>query len=115
MLTLQEIVSRSKRIVFFGGAGVSTASGIPDFRGADGLYGEEWEGLTPEMILSQSFFYLHTERFFEFYRAKMLHPQARPNAAHRKLFELEQAGRLRGVVTQNIDGFTPRRRQPAGV
>lgn len=102
---LQEIVDRSKRIVFFGGAGVSTASGIPDFRGADGLYGEAWEGLTPEMILSRSFFYLHPEQFFAFYRARMLHPDARPNAAHRKLFELEKAGKLRGVVTQNIDGL----------
>ena len=102
---LQRIVDRSKRIVFFGGAGVSTASGIPDFRSAGGLYGEEWEGLSPEMILSQSFFYLHPERFFEFYRAKLLHPEAKPNAAHRKLFQLERAGKLRGIVTQNIDGL----------
>ena len=105
METLQQIIDRAKRIVFFGGAGVSTASGIPDFRGAGGLYGEEWAGLTPEMILSQSFFYLHPDRFFEFYRAKMIYPEARPNAAHRKLFELERAEKLRGVVTQNIDGL----------
>ena len=102
---LQDIVDRARRIVFFGGAGVSTASGIPDFRGSGGLYGEAWEGLTPEMILSQSFFYLHPERFFEYYRARLLHPEARPNACHVRLYELEKAGRLRGVVTQNIDGL----------
>jgi len=110
MAALQQIIDRSKRIVFFGGAGVSTASGIPDFRSANGLYcrdfeGGEFDGLTPEMILSQSFFYLDPERFFAFYRRYMLHPEARPNAAHRKLFELEQADRLRGIVTQNIDGL----------
>lgn len=105
MKTLQEIVNRGRRIVFFGGAGVSTASGIPDFRGEDGLYRERYGELTPEMMLSQSFFYLHPDRFFEFYRAHMLHSEARPNAAHRKLYELERAGKLRGVVTQNIDGL----------
>ncbi len=105
METLQAMVDRAKRIVFFGGAGVSTASGIPDFRGEDGLYRQRFGDLTPEMMLSQSFFYLHPEQFFEFYRAFMLHPQARPNAAHRKLYELEKAGKLRGVVTQNIDGL----------
>ena len=102
---LQEIVDRSRRLVFFGGAGVSTASGIPDFRGQEGLYRQRFGDLTPEMILSQSFFYLHPETFFDFYRRCLLHPDARPNAAHRKLFELERAGRLRGVVTQNIDGL----------
>ena len=105
MRTLQELVDRARRIVFFGGAGVSTASGIPDFRGADGLYRQKYGDLTPEMMLSASFFYLHPDIFFEFYRAHMLHPQARPNAAHRKLFELERAGKLRGIVTQNIDGL----------
>ena len=105
MRTLQEMVNRAKRIVVFGGAGVSTASGIPDFRGADGLYRQKYGDLTPEMMLSASFFYLHPETFFEFYRAHMLHPEARPNAAHRKLFELERAGKLRGIVTQNIDGL----------
>lgn len=105
MKTLQQIVDRAQRIVFFGGAGVSTASGIPDFRSADGLFSERFDGLTPEMMLSESFFYLHPERFFEFYRAHMLHPEARPNAAHRKLFELERAKKLRGIVTQNIDGL----------
>ena len=88
--TLTSLIAASKRIVFFGGAGVSTASGIPDFRGAGGLYGEEWEGLSPEMILSQSFFYLNPEKFFEFYRRFMLHPEAEPNAAHRALNALEK-------------------------
>ena len=101
----QRIIDRSKRIVFFGGAGVSTASGIPDFRSADGLYAGEEEDLPPEMILSRSFFYLHPETFFDYYRRHLLHPEAKPNAAHRKLFELEQADRLRGIVTQNIDGL----------
>ena len=102
---LQKIVDGSRRIVFFGGAGVSTASGIPDFRSADGLYSGEFEGLTPEMILSQSFFYLDPERFFRFYRRFMLHPEARPNAAHRALYRLEKEDKLRGIVTQNIDGL----------
>ena len=105
MQELQRIIDCSRRIVCFTGAGVSTASGIPDFRGEGGLYGEEWEGLSPEMILSRSFFYLHPAKFFEFYRSHMLYPDAEPNAAHRKLYELEAAGRLRGVVTQNIDGL----------
>ena len=102
---LQEIVDRSRRIVFFGGAGVSTASGIPDFRSAEGLYAEEEDGLSPEMILSKTFFYLQPERFFDYYRKHLLYPDAKPNAAHRKLFELEQADRLRGIVTQNVDGL----------
>lgn len=101
----QEIVDRSRRIVFFGGAGVSTASGIPDFRSADGLYAEDEEGISPEMILSKSFFYLQPEKFFAWYRKHMLYPEAKPNAAHRKLYELEQADKLRGIVTQNVDGL----------
>ena len=101
----QEIVNRSKRIVFFGGAGVSTASGIPDFRSPEGLYAGEEEGLSPEMILSKTFFYLQPERFFDYYRSHLLYPEAKPNAAHRKLFLLEQADRLRGIVTQNVDGL----------
>lgn len=105
MRTLQEIVDRARRIVFFGGAGVSTASGIPDFRGKEGLYAQRYGDLTPEMMLSASFFYLHPDLFFDFYRAHMLHPDARPNAAHRKLYELERAGKLSGLVTQNIDGL----------
>ena len=100
-----KILAGSRRIVFFGGAGVSTASGIPDFRSADGLYAEEFRGLSPEMILSKSFFYLQPEIFFSFWRKYMVHPEARPNAAHRFLYELEKQDRLRGIVTQNIDGL----------
>ncbi len=102
---LQEILDRSRRVVFFGGAGVSTASGIPDFRSASGLYATPFGDLSPEMILSRSFFYLHPEIFFDFWRKRMLHPEARPNAAHRFLAELEKRDRLRGIVTQNIDGL----------
>lgn len=105
MKAFQEIMDRSRRIVFFGGAGVSTASGIPDFRSEAGLYAQEEDGLSPEMILSKSFFFLQTERFFDYYRKHLLYPQAKPNAAHRKLLELEQQDRLRGIVTQNIDGL----------
>ena len=105
MDALQQIVDRSRRIVFFGGAGVSTASGIPDFRSAEGLYAGEEDGVSPEMILSKTFFYLQPERFFDYYRKHLLYPDAKPNAAHRKLFELEQADRLRGIVTQNVDGL----------
>ncbi|MBP3427651.1 MAG: NAD-dependent protein deacylase [Clostridia bacterium] len=105
MKTLQEIVDRSKRIVFFGGAGVSVASGIPDFRSADGLFAKRFGGLTPEMMLSESCFYLHPDRFYEFYRAYMIHPDAQPNAAHRALARLEAAGKLGGLITQNIDGL----------
>ena len=102
----REIIDTSKRIVFFGGAGVSTASGIPDFRSANGLYKEDdGKGLSPEMILSRSFFYLHPEAFFNFYRKHMLYPNAKPNAAHRYLYELEARDQLRGIVTQNIDGL----------
>ena len=102
---LRDIIARSKRIVFFGGAGVSTASGIPDFRSSSGLYSGEFHGLSPEMILSKSFFYLHPEIFFDFWHKYMLHPDAEPNAAHRFLFDLEKQDKLRGIVTQNIDGL----------
>lgn len=105
MKTLQQIVDRAKRIVFFGGAGVSTASGIPDFRSEDGLFRARFGELTPEMMFSQSFFYLHPDRFYAFYRAYMLHPEAKPNAAHIALAALERAGKLSGLVTQNIDGL----------
>lgn len=105
MTALQSIVDRSRRIVFFGGAGVSTESGIPDFRSPNGLYAQQFGDLTPEMILSRSFFYLNPEKFFEFYRAYMLYPDARPNAAHRKLYQWEKQDKLRGIVTQNIDGL----------
>ena len=102
---LADILEHSRRIVFFGGAGVSTASGIPDFRSAKGLYANQEGSLSPEMILSRSFFYLQPELFFDFYRKHMLFPEARPNAAHRFLYELEKRDRLRGIVTQNIDGL----------
>ncbi len=103
MNDLRIILDASKRIVFFGGAGVSTASGIPDFRSENGRKG--CDGLTPEMILSKSFFYLETERFFDYYRTHMLYPDAKPNAVHRFLYELEKQDRLRGIVTQNVDGL----------
>ncbi len=103
--TLQKLIGVSERIVFFGGAGVSTGSGIPDFRSAKGLYAARYQGLTPEMILSKSFFYLHPDIFFAFYKEYMLFPDAEPNAAHKALFAMERAGRLRGIVTQNIDGL----------
>lgn len=101
---LQKIVDESDNIVFFGGAGVSTESGIPDFRSVDGLYNQKYD-YPPETILSHSFFERHTKEFFDFYRDKMLCLDAKPNAAHKKLAELEQAGKLRAVVTQNIDGL----------
>ena len=102
---LHEIIERSRRIVFFGGAGVSTASGIPDFRSEDGIFTEDTGGLPPEMLLSKTFFYLQPEVFFRFYRRHMLYPDAKPNAAHRYLYELEKRDKLRGIVTQNIDGL----------
>ena len=101
---LQQMIDGSRRIVFFGGAGVSTESGIPDFRSIDGLYHQKFD-YPPETILSHSFFISHTAEFFDFYRQKMICLTARPNAAHRKLAELEAAGRLSAVVTQNIDGL----------
>jgi len=103
-MTLQEIIDESRRIVFFGGAGVSTESGIPDFRSQDGLYHQRFD-YPPEEILSHSFFEKHTEYFYRFYREKLLVEGAEPNAAHRKLAELEKAGKLSAVVTQNIDGL----------
>ena len=101
---LQEIIDESKNIVFFGGAGVSTESGIPDFRSEDGLYHEKYS-YPPERIISHSFFLTKPEVFYCFYKEKMLCLDAEPNAAHRKLAELEQAGKLKAVVTQNIDGL----------
>ena len=101
---LQQMIDGSRRIVFFGGAGVSTESGIPDFRSVDGLYHQKFD-YPPETILSHSFFISHTAEFFDFYRQKMICLTARPNAAHRKLAELEAAGRLSAVVTQHIDGL----------
>ena len=101
---LKEWVEESQSIVFFGGAGVSTESGIPDFRSTGGLYQQEWK-YPPETILSHTFYESNPGEFFRFYRAKMLAPDAKPNAAHLKLAELEKEGRLKAVVTQNIDGL----------
>ena len=101
---LQKIIDTYDNIVFFGGAGVSTESGIPDFRSVDGLYHQQYD-YPPETILSHSFYRSHPEEFFRFYRNKMLFPKAQPNAAHKKLAELERAGKVRAVITQNIDGL----------
>ena len=101
---LQKIIDESSRIVFFGGAGVSTESGIPDFRSADGIYHQKYK-YSPEQVVSHSFFLKYPEAFYEFYRDKMMALDARPNSAHKKLAELENAGKLTAVVTQNIDGL----------
>lgn len=102
--TLKTWITESDNIVFFGGAGVSTESGIPDFRSTDGLYHQKFD-YPPETILSHTFFYQHPEYFFKFYREKMLPLDYQPNEAHKKLAALEQAGKLRAIVTQNIDGL----------
>ncbi len=104
MKSLQEIIDGAKRLVFFGGAGVSTESGIPDFRSVDGLYNQRY-AYPPETILSHSFFEVRPAEFFEFYRDKMLCPNAKPNKAHKWLAKFEETGRLTGIVTQNIDGL----------
>ena len=101
---LKELVDSSDNIVFFGGAGVSTESGIPDFRSTGGLYHQEWK-YPPEVILSHTFYESNPEEFFRFYRAKLLAPGVKPNAAHKKLAELEEKGKLKAIVTQNIDGL----------
>lgn len=103
-MDLQTIIDQSRRIVFFGGAGVSTESGIPDFRSVDGLYHQKYD-YPPEDILSHTFLTRFPEEFYRFYRDKMLPLDAQPNAAHLKLAELERAGRLTAVITQNIDGL----------
>ena len=100
----RKIINNSKRAVFFGGAGVSTESGIPDFRSQDGLYNQKY-AYPPEYILSATFFHTHTAEFFDFYREKMIFPSAKPNAAHFKLAQWEREGKLAAVVTQNIDGL----------
>ncbi len=108
MNALAELLVKSRRTVFFGGAGVSTESGIPDFRSADGLYRQGGSGLRrvpPEEILSATFFYAHTEEFYDFYRSKMIYPDAKPGKAHQALAALERMGRLSLVATQNIDGL----------
>ena len=101
---LRQWVAESDNMVFFGGAGVSTESGIPDFRSVDGLYHQKFQ-YPPETILSHSFYVRHKAEFYDFYRAKMLAPWAQPNAAHRKLAQWEQEGKLKAVITQNIDGL----------
>ena len=103
-MDLQEIIEESKNIVFFGGAGVSTESGIPDFRSVDGLYNQKYD-FPPEEIISHSFFIKNPEEFYRFYKDKMLFLDAEPNAAHKTLAKLEKAGKLSAVVTQNIDGL----------
>lgn len=101
---LQGWVKEARRMVFFGGAGVSTESGIPDFRGEDGLYRQRY-AYPPETIISHSFYVHHPEIFFDFYRNRMLYPNAQPNIVHRKLAQWEKEGKLLAVVTQNIDGL----------
>ena len=101
---LQEIVDRYENLVFFGGAGVSTESGIPDFRSVDGLYNQKYD-FPPETILSHTFFEAHPDEFYRFYHDKMLCLDAKPNAAHKKLTQWERDGRLKAVITQNIDGL----------
>lgn len=101
---LQEMIDESDRIVFFGGAGVSTESNIPDFRSSDGLYQEKYQ-YPPEQVVSHTFFVKKTELFYDFYKNKMMFLDAKPNPAHLKLAELEKAGKLTAVVTQNIDGL----------
>lgn len=103
-MTLQQIIDDSENIVFFGGAGVSTESGIPDFRSVDGLYNQKYD-YPPEEILSHTFFCNHTEYFYNFYRDKLICTDAEPNPAHLKLAKLEKSGKLSAVVTQNIDGL----------
>ena len=104
MNILRQMVDESNYIVFFGGAGVSTESGIKDYRSVDGLYSQRF-AYPPETMLSHSFYVAHTEEFYDFYRAKMLAPDARPNAAHLKLAEWERQGKLKAVITQNIDNL----------
>ena len=102
--TFREMISESDNVVFFGGAGVSTESGIPDFRSTSGLYNQKY-AFPPETILSHRFFMVNTAEFYKFYRERIVHLEAKPNAAHIKLAELEKAGKVKAVVTQNIDGL----------
>lgn len=101
---LKSIIFSSERIVFFGGAGVSTESGIPDYRSVDGLYNQRYKN-PPEIMLSHSFFVENPEEFFDFYKNKMMYLEAQPNHAHIFLAELEKQGKLTGIVTQNVDGL----------
>lgn len=101
---LKKLIDQSENIVFFGGAGVSTESGIPDFRSTDGLYNQKYD-YPPELMLSHEFFFEHTEEFYRFYRDKMLYPDVKPNKAHFALAKLESEGKLKAVITQNIDNL----------
>ena len=101
---LEQWITESDNVVFFGGAGVSTESGIPDFRSVDGLYNQQYD-YPPETIISHSFYRKNPEEFYRFYKNKMLFPDAQPNAAHKALAKLEQQGKVRAVITQNIDGL----------
>ena len=102
--TLQQMIDESRKVVFFGGAGVSTESNIPDFRSSDGLYQQKYK-YPPEQVVSHTFFVHHTEEFYEFYKECMMFLEARPNKAHLKLAQLEAAGKVTAVITQNIDGL----------
>ena len=103
---LQEIIEKNNNIVFFGGAGVSTESNIPDFRSANGLFNEKLnKSFTPEELVSHSFFFKHTEEFYKFYKDKLIYQNAKPNNAHIALAKLEEKGKLKGIITQNIDGL----------
>ena len=103
---LKKVIENSRRIAFLGGAGLSTESGIPDFRSADGIYKAQTAyGYPPEVLLSHDFFWRHTEVFYDYYRKFLLYPEAKPNKAHRALAKLEQEGKLTAVITQNIDGL----------
>ena len=107
MNALSEALQGARRIVFFGGAGVSVPSGIPDFRGENGLYAKEYDGLTAEMLLSHSFFCLHPDIFYDFYKKHMLYPNAKPNIVHVRLAEMERTGR----VTRRISTACTRKRE----
>ncbi len=103
---LADVLRESKNIVFFGGAGVSTASGIPDFRSSDGLYSKKTgKHFTPEEAVSHSFFVKYTDEFYDFYKENLVYPAAKPNKCHTALYELEKMGKLKAIVTQNIDGL----------
>lgn len=104
MKSLKEIIDASSNIVFFGGAGVSTESGIPDFRSTDGIYNKKYD-YPPETIVSHDFFMHRTKEFYDFYKSRMIYPEAKPNQAHIKLAELEREGKLKAIITQNIDGL----------
>ncbi len=106
IVKLADILHKSQRIVFFGGAGMSTESGIPDFRSSKGLYNQKLgRQFSPEEMVSHSFFMNHTEDFYSFYREHLIYPQARPNEGHKALVQLEKQGKLKAVITQNIDGL----------